>query len=542
MQYRKFLKENWLEIVFALVAFCFSCWLMWHTFATQPGQILIATKAWSDFGAHLPLIRSFSWGKNFPPQYPLFPGEPIRYHFLFYFLVGFLERVGLPLDWALNLPSVLGFFGLLLMIYLVGKLLFNKKSVAFLGVVLFLFNGSLSFLEFFRQHPLSTQTIKQIINNNTFPSFGPYDGKIVSAFWNWNIFTNQRHLAAAYFIVLLLTWFLLRAVKRKKQLTRIEVAFLILLLALLPFFHQVALMAAALVLIFFFLFFPLQRRSFFWLGFLALLLILPQLAYQLGGRLSSFSFRPGYLISSPLTWDKIVVYWFLNLGLGLVFIPLGLVLAPVQARKVFLAFLPLFLLGNFFQFSPEIAANHKLFNLFLIVANLFTAWAVYRLWQKKLLGKLLALIAVFGLTFSGLIDFFPIKNDTLYIFEDAPLDPDIAWIKENTSPDSVFLNSTYIYHPASLAGRKIFLGWPYFAWSTGHNTYQRDRLIREIWAASSKNEACFLLKENKIDIVCLEKDSIDFPINFDFWLNNFSSVYENPRDSFIIYLVESNCH
>src|SRR5258708_453113 len=79
---------------FVLVLFLFSCYLMIHTFSydTNKHQIIMGSRVWSDFGAHIPLIRSFSLGNNWPPEYPLFPGEKIRYHFLFYAIAGILER------------------------------------------------------------------------------------------------------------------------------------------------------------------------------------------------------------------------------------------------------------------------------------------------------------------------------------------------------------------------------------------------------------------------------------------------------------------
>jgi hypothetical protein len=67
---------------------------MFSTFSYKDGNMLIASKAWSDFASHIPLIRSFSFGNNFPPQYPLFSGPPIKYHFLFYAFVGLLEKLG----------------------------------------------------------------------------------------------------------------------------------------------------------------------------------------------------------------------------------------------------------------------------------------------------------------------------------------------------------------------------------------------------------------------------------------------------------------
>src|SRR3990167_947392 len=116
-------------VIIAVAALAFSFWLMFSTFSYKDGSILIAAKARSDFGSHIPLIRSFSLGNNFPPEFPIFPGEPIRYHFLFYFVVGLLERVGVRIDYALNLPSALSFSFLLITIYFLAKLIFKSRAV-----------------------------------------------------------------------------------------------------------------------------------------------------------------------------------------------------------------------------------------------------------------------------------------------------------------------------------------------------------------------------------------------------------------------------
>ena len=54
-----------------------------HDFRIQRHQI-------GDFGLHLSLIRSFSWGNNFPVESPFFPGRPFPYHYYFDLFVGLL--------------------------------------------------------------------------------------------------------------------------------------------------------------------------------------------------------------------------------------------------------------------------------------------------------------------------------------------------------------------------------------------------------------------------------------------------------------------
>ena len=120
MNMRSALSRHRPLIIDSLVFFgCFagSYWLMNRTFQYHDQSFVIASKLWSDFGAHIPLIRSFSFGHNWPPEYPTFPGEPIRYHYLFYLAVAGLEKIGVNLGLALNLLSAAGLTLLLFMIF-----------------------------------------------------------------------------------------------------------------------------------------------------------------------------------------------------------------------------------------------------------------------------------------------------------------------------------------------------------------------------------------------------------------------------------------
>ena len=109
MKIKQFLFRNYPEIIVFVLGSIFGFFLMFSTFSSMDGNMIISSKAWSDFASHIPLIRSFSLGSNFPVEYPLFPGEPIKYHFIFYYLVGLLEKIGLNIGLALNIPSFIGF-------------------------------------------------------------------------------------------------------------------------------------------------------------------------------------------------------------------------------------------------------------------------------------------------------------------------------------------------------------------------------------------------------------------------------------------------
>lgn len=542
-------KEIYFWIFLGICTILFSSWLMFHTFSydQKSSSMLIASKAWSDFGAHIPLIRSFSMGNNWPPEYPLFPGEPIRYHFLFYFLAGMLEKIGLRIDWALNIPSVIGFAGLLLLIAVIAQKLFHDKRVTILSVVFFLFNGSLSFFRFFQTHPLSIHTVKDIITNTAFPSFAPWGPGEISAFWNLNIYTNQRHLAFAFALALLFISILLWIEKKplKKQLI-----FLIpevFILAIMPYFHQPILVILAVFMACYFILFPRLRVALLFIGTIGILYITPQLLQTITTT-KSITWNPWYLMSSPYTLKHVISYWFQNFGLHILLIPLGWCLAPKKAKAVFLPAFLLFIVVNTIQFSSEIVGNHKFLNFFLIFGTMLSAYTIITVFSKikKIIGSigyLILVVLVFILTLSGLIDFFPIYNDGYMTLEDIPKNQSANWIRLNTAPQSIFLTQDFFMQPPSIAGRPIFMGWPYFPWSLGYDTYKRGAMMKQIFQSTSKQEACKLLINNNISYMLYNMNHIPDPNTQDIsslYAYNFTSLHQD-TDGYIILDITQNC-
>jgi hypothetical protein len=536
------LRKNPQEAFFFLVLLLFSTVIMFKTFGVEDGSLKIASKAWSDFAATIPLIRSFSLGDNFPPEYPIFPGFPIRYHFVFFFLAGALERAGLRIDFALNILSVLSFFMLCVAIYFLAKAVFKKGSIAFISVVLFLFNGSLAFLDFFKNHPLSANTLKDIIANTSFPSFGPYDGRVVSAFWNLNIYTNQRHLGLSYAAFLGLVLVVYKASQNPKKFTFLKALILGISIGLFPFVHSAVFgMMGVAVLVFFFLY-PRLRTRMLVTGAVALLVATPQLLYMGPSQVAFPHFDPGYLLGK-LTLGGFVNYWILNLGLGATLVPVGFILSNKSQKKIVFPFVVLFVIGNLFRFTPEIAANHKFFNLFVIGINFFSAFSLIYLWQKGRLGKIVAAAAFFFVTLSGVIELFPILNDSYIKLPDYKKNPISLFIVENTAKDAIFLNSSFLYDPASLAGRKIYLGWPYFPWSAGYDTDKRHQSMKNILGATNKNQLCQLLGRENIDYVEIQNPSRleAVAVNYPLFEKNFVSIFFDQKEEIKIYDVGDSC-
>jgi len=604
-----FMKKSIFCLLFSVLCLLFSTWLMFRTFSFDQNtqSMEIAGKCWSDFGAHIPLIRSFSMGGNFDriihfklPEYPIFPGEPIRYHFIFYMIVGLLEKAGLRIDWALNIPSIIGFSGLLILIGIISYKLFRSYAISLLSVVFFLFNGSFSFLKFFQKNPLSLHTLWDIVGNTTFPSFGPWDQGVVSAFWNLNIYTNQRHLAAGLalglgFIALLLY---LQKKSWKKQLPFLFIT--VPLLSFLPYFHQPMLLIIGIFMAWYFFVFSNLRILILLTGVLSVGPILSQLL-SFAKDTSSFSWYPGYLIHGNLTPLSFLTYWFHNIGLHLILIPIGFFLSPQRAKKILLPMFFLFLIANCFKFSVEIAANHKFFNFFMIFGNMLSAYVIVRLWSmankkfslknttgdvynkkyanecgeqtkfcaaslplkdggdgEKEIGtarqeskfsfatkafRIFTIFIFFFLTLSGIIDFFVVYNDHTIPIVDIPRNEIPTWISENIPKDAIVLNSSYLYHPASIAGRSIFLGWPYFPWSSGYKE-NRMPIMKEMYENKDPNVFCPLLKKYNISYITVEEvsDNPDLPtINPSYFQTIAIPVFSSTNGTYAIYTTASLC-
>ena len=208
----------------------------------------------------------------------------------------------------------------------------------------------------------------------------------------------------------------------------------------------------------------------------------------------------------------ILNYWFHNLGLYLILFPLLIIRFDPPGRRILLAFFSLFILANLFRFSPDIINNHKLVNLFTICLNIFTAGWIVRQWRHRSRLKLIIPLLLISLTLSGFIDLFPILNDHTLTVDDIPRNQTATWINSHTPPQSIFLTTTYLYNPASLAGRKTWLDYGYFNWSLGYNDQVRKSLLPLLFSPTADmSRICALLTKSHIDYIFIDRRQGDIP-------------------------------
>jgi DNA-binding beta-propeller fold protein YncE len=319
------------------------------------------------------------------------------------------------------------------------------------------------------------------------------------------------------------------------------------LLGLLPMWNSAVFIAASVVLGLLFLLFPLRRQMLV-LAVTAGVVAMPQMLYLSTG--SGRAQMPrllhwGYTIDHP-TAENVVKYLGFTFGFKWLLIALALVFATSLQRRFFLAVLSLLAVAFSFQFTIEVLANQKFVHIWVIIANLFVAFALWRLWRLSLggttlPGKVVALGLFLPIIPGGLIDFFPI-HITGWSEVTYKNDPLIDWLKKHTSPRDIFLTDRFVNHPILMAGRRILYGWPYYAWSAGYNAGKYDRLYTELFESKDPWKVFRLLKENGIKYVAYDNavrqgEFIKRP-NQQLYATYFPKVFEDSRyNGLVIYKV-----
>ena len=192
-----------LELGFFVLLFAFLTWIMFYVFYIKDGVLYSGFTVYGDYAPHTAMMRSFSRSDNFPTQYPHFGGEDVRYHFMFQFLAGNLEYLGLRLDFAYNLVSVLSLGGFLMLLYALAKRMTGQRMVGIVTVLLFFFRSAFTFFRFVWEHIQNGDLWRTLTENTSFPGYTPNEDW---GLWNFNVYLNQRHLAFGLLLVALALW------------------------------------------------------------------------------------------------------------------------------------------------------------------------------------------------------------------------------------------------------------------------------------------------------------------------------------------------
>ena len=387
--------------------------LMFYTYRINGTTLMNGSSTFSDLSPHTAMVSSFGKGFNFPTQYMHFSGDGIKYHFLFYFLAGTLQYLGLPIDYALNLPSIMSMICALVLLGLLAVLLSSRRS-AFLVAPILVFLRS-SFNVFYHIKELTatglttSQAVSEIMKSSSWYAVTDYDSWGI---WAINVYPNQRHLMLGVAVIILMVILFLPFVRRLgisvfragsfgdavKAFIASKNAWLIrsgdplyplsitilacVLVIVMPYFHGSCLIALLLVL-FGMAIFSESRLLYLAVAACALVSSFIQTLAFSGGykNVVSFEFKPGFILQDPTAGSiarYLLIVTGLTLILGAVFALTALVLdiirkKPVHRFLLFLCALNPLIFAFLFKVSLEMLANHKFIQVSLILIDAFVA-------------------------------------------------------------------------------------------------------------------------------------------------------------------------
>lgn len=612
-----------------------SAFLFFYTFRISNGILHNGYSTFSDLSPHTAMTSSFGVGSNFPTQYIHFSGDGIQYHFFFYFFCGILEFLGMPLDYAINIPSIIAMVCSFCLLGLLAVLFSGKRMTYIIAPLLVLFRSSANVFDSIRSYLKYGYSLKYSLellkDSTTWFDQSPYDSWGI---WAINVYPNQRHFMFGMALILILIILFIPYVRRmcislmgKENVfktffiakntwlprkndpihpIRSMILAAILVIAM-PYIHGSALIAVLLVL-FVMAIFSENRLAYLAVAVSAVVSSFIQTRIFSGNfkDFVLFNFQTGF-VSEATNLTGVMNYLVYITGLTLI---LAFVFAfcwlikdliskkPIYRSLLFLAFMAPLVFAFTVQVSLEMLANHKFIQFTLILVDIFVSIVIANLLilpvkiskkevilptllsldneevdkqmskkgklsdknKKKgvrlplgafipvqVVSALLAVALLIGLFGTGIAEWCVFVNlNKMYLDVDTNSEM-VEWIVSKTDEHDVFLTPMWYTNRFYLAGRPTYYGWPYFAWSAGHDTYTRE--ANYYWLCSGCNgnidEFRRYCQEREIkylvfdpEFYSLQNAEGEYIFNAEFFINNLEQVAYFPNDNnTIIYKI-----
>ncbi len=545
------------EVILFAVLFIFISWTMQYVFQVKGDTLYSGLTVFSDYAPHTAMIRSFSLGANYPTQYPHFGGEDIKYHFMFQFLVGNLEYLGLRIDLAYNLPSALSLAGFLMILSQFVRKFTKAFGAQVLTCVLFFFRSGTAFFQFVWEHIKAGDLWATLAQNTVFIGYTPNENW---GLWNYNVYLNQRHLCLGLLVAAAVIWVFMDWLQagtsheekglrwfgnrlftaeawESRDATRAVIAGVTL--GLFSFWNGAAVIGALLILCGYAVFSD-GKLDYVIMASMTILLAEMQTKLFIKGE----GFTPGVLwgfISEDKSLGGILWYVIRISGFSILGI---LVLMPAlkrMERAAAAAFMFPFVFAFVGTLTPDVTVNHKY--IMMTVAFLAVFWGVtlWELFTSRWTGKLLAVVLAVCLTATGLYDFVIIVRDNDKNHRvGVNLTSDVtAYLAENVTTDKLVLTPQYSISEVTMSGVMMYLGWPYYPWSAGYDTYYRGDQQTIMYTTEDPDQLRTLIWEENISYIVYEDGMTigEYPAREDTIAEVFPLVYTSENGRIRIYEV-----
>ena len=525
------LTRKWIlrkEIILFTMVTVFVTWMMFYVFHMKDGILYSGFSVFGDYAPHTAMMRSFSRENNFPTQYPHYGGQDVKYHFMFQFLVGNLEYLGMRIDIGYNLVSIFSLVGFLMILYAISYRMFRSFWAGAAAIVFFFFRSGTAFWQYLWEH-FRAGNLAETLRENT--SFIGYTTNENWGLWNFNVYLNQRHLAFGLLIVAAAVWIFMewleagcrhsekgiewigkRIFSKEAWVCRnVEAAVLLgVFLGLTAFWNGAAVIGGLLILCGFAVFSD-GKLDYALMAGVTIFFSFLQTKIFISGSAMSPQIYLGFLAEDKTLWGVIKYLFWVS---GVFF--LGLVVLAVFLKRRERMIMLGFLFPTFFAFTllmtPDINVNHKYIMVSYAYLAVFWAWAVCALWGSGgLRRKFLAIVLTVCLTATGIYDFVVIvKGNGPGRRVTVNMESELTqWLEVHLEKNDLILTPEYSMNEVTMSGAMLYCGWPYYAWSAGYDTYYRADQAVTVYTTDDQDILRETVEQEKITYILFE-DGMSF--------------------------------
>jgi hypothetical protein len=540
---------SWHKFIrFAFYAFFFFVFCFFFSqsmYQTSAGIFTGGSQNLGDLPFHLGAIFSFTDAANLPPQNPSFAGAKFSYPFIADLTTAAFMKLGADVRGALVVQDIAWAFSLLVILESFVRRLTADRLAGKIAPWLLFFSGGLGFIWFFSDYWAEGKGFLEFVRNL------PKDYTISDDF-RWGnslvtLFITQRSLLLGMpltLVVLLKLWefFTAGAAGHGESNSARSASFLFpfapflvgLLAGMLPLIHLHSLAVLFVITVFLFGLDPPKWRTWIAFGVGVCIIAVPELIWSVAGSASHASEFLGWNFG----WDKgqkdLFWFWFLNTGLVIPLIGLGIYLAlrtksdDGRNYKLWLFYTPFlfcFLAANAFKLAPWQWDNIKVLVYWFVGSLPFIAVAISWLWRRQKYFSVIAAVCFLSLIFSGILDVWRTASGQV---KTRVFDQDAVriaeQIKTRTLPDALFLNAATYNTAVALTGRQSLMRYSGHLMSHGIDYRGREEDVRKIYAGGPI--ADLLLAKYSIDYVLVSQEEVSsMTVNKDYF-NKFPVVAE----------------
>jgi hypothetical protein len=509
---------------------------------TPAGLFAGYVNIWGDWAAHLSFAGSFAYGHNFPPEYSIDPGHRLGYPFMVDFLAADLVPLGFSLTSALVATTATLGLAFPAVLYLAAQRFASGRAAAAIAVFVFLLGGGLGFVYLIGDiqrgglgvltHLPREYTLNRDLN---FQWLNPVLAYLVP----------QRSTLFGFSLALILLVVIWLAVRERSGWQPFLFAGLVA--GITPVFHVHA-YGTVVALSAFWAVFHRRREWFAFfvpaivIGAPILLWMWPAANTSICGDLPSihgYCIQPGWLSFADwqrdgpawIGWD-FVWFWIKNTS---VFIPL-LVAAHVLHRWFPMDFTrwyaPMWLwfaVPSFVILQPWDWDNTKFFIYWALLGSVLVGGVLSGMLHRGKFAAAAACVMLVLLGLSGALDLSRASNFSISSvqFTDAGGLQVAAWVRENTSPTSMFVVADEHNNPIpTLAGRRELIGYPGWLWTYGLPDYVQKGVDAKL-ILDGAPRAPDLVRKYGIDYVMIGPQELTRGGSRAYWDEHGTLIYNN---------------